>query len=79
MITRFASSLFNVITSVRERRTGLKTTKSMANNCKKYMTPEVKVVNINTAPLLSASGNVSGENGTWVKSTADFDEDEVEY
>lgn len=39
------------------------------------MTPEVKVVNINTAPLLSASGNVSGEDGKWVTSTADFDDE----
>lgn len=40
------------------------------------MTPEVKVVNINTAPLLSASGNVKAEDGTWVNSTADFDEED---
>ncbi len=37
----------------------------MANKNKKYETPQVEVVNLVTAPLLTASGTVSAESGKW--------------
>ncbi len=42
----------------------------MTKNNKKYESPEVKVINMETAPLLAGSGedqngNAGGENGVW--------------
>lgn len=37
----------------------------MANKNKKYETPQVEVVNLETAPLLAGSGTVDAEGGKW--------------
>ncbi len=37
----------------------------MANKNKKYETPQVEVVNLETAPLLAGSGTVDAEGAQW--------------
>ncbi len=51
-----------------------KKARSMANKNKKYETPQVEVVNLETAPLLAGSGTVSAEGAKWNGLDEDGDE-----